>query len=52
MDFNYLYYRQQVELMRSDAARTKEGRRAHRELAALYTSLIQRRIEAARLGAY
>lgn len=43
MDFNYLYYCQQVERMRADAALCAASRRAHRALASLFGSLIERR---------
>ena len=52
MDFNYFYHRQQVELIRADLASCDESSKAHRELAELYTSLIERRKQAARIGAY
>jgi hypothetical protein len=43
VDFNYLYHRQQVEWMRADAALCAASRGAHRALASLYGSLIERR---------
>jgi hypothetical protein len=52
VDFNYLYYRQQVELMRAASAACEASGDAHRRLATLYASMIQRRKEAARIGAY
>lgn len=52
MDFNYLYHRQQVELMRADRASCSASEKAHRELARLYLSLIERRKAAASLAAY
>lgn len=42
MDFNYLYHRQQVSLMRADAAACGASRAAHQELAQRYGSLIAR----------
>jgi hypothetical protein len=42
MDFNYLYHRQQVSLMRADAAACDPSRAAHQGLAHLYGSLIAR----------
>lgn len=42
MDFNYLYHRQQVELMRASAALCARSEKAHRELAALYDAIIER----------
>lgn len=36
MDLNDLYYRQQVELMRADAAVCDRSRTAHRDLAVIY----------------
>ncbi len=41
MDFNYLYHRQQVSLMRAEAASCGASRSAHVTLARLY----ERRIE-------
>ena len=52
MDLNYLYHRQQVELMRADAAACLPSRNAHLGLARLFDSLIQRRRAAAEIGAY
>ena len=43
MDLNYLYGRQQVELMRADRARCSSSRSSHRGLAALYGELINRK---------
>ncbi|TFI56399.1 hypothetical protein E2493_20400 [Sphingomonas parva] len=43
MDFNYLYHRQQVSLMRADAAACESSRAAHQGLARLYGSLIDRK---------
>ena len=43
MDFNYLYHRQQVSLMRAEAAACDSSRAAHEGLARLYGSLIDRR---------
>lgn len=40
MDFNYLYFRQQVEIMRADKAGTMSARSAHRRMAGEYTKLI------------
>ncbi|HEX8443060.1 MAG TPA: hypothetical protein VF631_05375 [Allosphingosinicella sp.] len=40
MDFNYLYHRQQVSLMRADAAASPPAKAAHERLAELYTGLI------------
>ncbi len=42
MDFNYLYHRQQVSLMRADAAACGASRTAHAGLARLYERLIER----------
>ena len=42
MDFNYLYHRQQVSLMRADAAACGASRSAHAGLARLYDRLIER----------
>ncbi len=42
MDLNYLYHRQQVSLMRADAAACAPSRAAHAGLAQLYKSLIER----------
>ena len=41
MDFNYLYHRQQVSLMRADAAASPPARAAHEGLAELYSDLIE-----------
>jgi hypothetical protein len=43
MDFNYLYHRQQVSLMRADVAACAASRAAHEGLAQLYIGLIERR---------
>jgi hypothetical protein len=43
MDFNYLYHRQQVSLMRADAAACGQSRAAHQGLARLYGALIDRK---------
>ncbi len=40
MDLNYLYHRQQTELIRADAAASREARDAHAELASRYRGLI------------
>ena len=42
MDFNYLYHRQQISLMRADRASCGPSRAAHEELAQLYGGVIQR----------
>lgn len=42
MDFNYLYHRQQVSLMRAEAASTPPARAAHETLAKLYEGQIAR----------
>ena len=42
MDFNYLYHRQQVSLMRADVASCGPSRAAHEELAHLYAGVIER----------
>ena len=42
MDFNYLYHRQQVSLMRADLASCGPSRAAHEGLAQLYTRTIER----------
>jgi hypothetical protein len=42
MDFNYLYARQQVSLMRADDAACIEARRAHLGLATLYAERIDK----------
>ena len=36
MDLNHLYFRQQVELLRADAAACDQSRAAHQELADTY----------------
>lgn len=43
MDFNYLYHRQQVSLMRADLASCGASRAAHEGLAQLYRGMIERR---------
>ena len=43
MDFNYLYHRQQVSLMRADLASCGPSRAAHEGLAQLYGGIIERR---------
>jgi hypothetical protein len=43
MDFNYLYHRQQVSLMRADAAACGSSRVVHQDLARLYGDLIERK---------
>ena len=43
MDFNYLYHRQQVSLMRADVAACGPSRAAHQGLAQLYAALIDRK---------
>jgi hypothetical protein len=43
MDFNYLYHRQQVSLMRADVAACGPSRAAHQGLARLYGTLIERK---------
>ena len=40
-DLNYLFHRQQVERSRAQAARTKEARKAHEELAKSYEEQIE-----------
>lgn len=42
MDLNYLYYRQQVSLMRADRADCEHSRKSHSGLADLYSALIER----------
>lgn len=42
MDFNYLYHRQQVSLMRAHAAAGLQARAVHRELATRYSECISR----------
>ncbi len=41
MDVNYLLHREQVELMRAQAATSEPARAAHRELAELYRARVQ-----------
>lgn len=41
-DLNYLYYRQQVSLMRARAAVDHGSRRAHEKLAIAYSARIER----------
>jgi hypothetical protein len=43
VDFNYLYHRQQVSLMRADLASCGPSRAAHEGLAQLYSGMIERR---------
>lgn len=43
MDFNFLYQRKQVELMRAEAAASVEARAAHQQLARLYGEEIDAR---------
>lgn len=43
MDVNYLYYRQQIERMRADAAACEASRTAHLDLAGRYDALIAMR---------
>jgi hypothetical protein len=43
VDFNYLYHRQQVSLMRADLASCGPSRAAHEGLAQLYSGLIEQR---------
>jgi hypothetical protein len=43
VDFNYLYLRQQVSLMRADLASCGPSRAAHEGLAQLYSGMIERR---------
>lgn len=43
MDFNYLYHRQQISLMRADVAACVASRAAHQGLAHLYAGLIEKR---------
>ena len=43
MDFNYLYHRQQVSLMRADLASCGPSRAAHEGLAQLYSGMIGQR---------
>jgi hypothetical protein len=40
LDFNYLFHRQQVSLMRAEAATCVPARQAHVELARMYERLI------------
>jgi hypothetical protein len=40
MDLNYLFYRQQIERSRADAASSDEARKAHERLAAGYEAKI------------
>lgn len=51
MDFNYLYFRQQIETMRAARADTLSARSAHRRMAHEYVRLIDakraRRVDAA-----
>lgn len=42
MDINYLYYRQQVSMMRADGAACGASRKAHLGLASLYLETIAR----------
>ena len=42
MDLNYLYHRQQEELMRADAAACSASRSAHSNLARLFEAVIKR----------
>lgn len=42
MDLNYLFYRQQIERSRAEAANTEEARKAHEELAIEYERRIGR----------
>lgn len=46
MDYNYLYYRQQVSLMRASAAACAPSREAHHRLARFYMERIKRGIAA------
>jgi hypothetical protein len=48
MDLNYLYYRQQVSMMRADRAACDASRKAHLGLAELYSQTIARRPGASR----
>ena len=41
VDLNYLFHRQQVERIRSEAARSEEARTAHEELAKRYEERIE-----------
>ena len=41
MDLNHLLYRQQVSLMRADAAASSEARHAHRGLARGYADRVR-----------
>lgn len=43
VDFNYLYHRQQISLMRADLASCGPSRAAHEGLAQLYGGVIERR---------
>ncbi|HEY6917143.1 MAG TPA: hypothetical protein VI381_05825 [Allosphingosinicella sp.] len=45
MDMNYLYHRQQTELMRAAEAACPQAQRAHRELAEEYGRKIAERRE-------
>jgi hypothetical protein len=49
MDFNYFYHREQVSMMRADAASCEKSRAAHQELADGYarTIALQRSIRGA-----
>jgi len=40
VDLNYLYHRQQVSLMRANAAASPDARYVHRDLACRYAQLI------------
>lgn len=52
MDLNYLFHRQQVSLMRADAAGCVASRYAHRELARGYNDRIERIQQDAGAGAF
>lgn len=48
VDLNYLYQRQQVELMRAEAATCSSSRRSHSDLADLFGEMIEGTKERAR----
>lgn len=52
MDLNYLFHRQQVSLMRADAAICVESRHAHSALARGYAGAIERIQQDAGAGAF
>lgn len=51
MDLNYILHRQQVELMRADAAACAASGRAHREMAERYTAIARAKKAVAKFGA-